>query len=600
MLHAKILIRVAGMVLAMLIVGACSKEGPRYDNPEEWNRSVYKIWDGEAHSAFTDLIRFNDAFYCVFREASGHFGEGGKVRVIRSTDGVEWETVKVFELESIVTEPSPDFEFNGANQNMVIPHHTDFNYANNGQFTITARVKMIEPQNVTNDGTAIRYIVSTRNGGDGYDFGTHRGINPRAPSLFADIGAPYLRKRQNNNAFTYGEWTHVSYVYDGANIYGGGSVPHVYFHQNGVRVPQVASANVTTQANTYGNEITVFSKPGNRNPGAGYSSYAAGNISSLRFWNKALTDSEIAADMTASVTASTPNLIAAYDFDKSKVYQQGADYFLPDIKGNHPGRLRNYVAEETIVSYGDLRDPKLSITPDNRLMVWMDGEYYIGASVASRRPYVSFSDVSGNDFSEPERVDVHYPTSDGLSEGNFWIWRVVWNNAKTAAYGFDYLNPLTLFKTTDGKVFRTERRITDVDGSPNEVAIKFDKQDNMYALIRREAGNTLGVLAVSAPPYDNFVYNQLDFRLGGPEFIFLDDETLVMGTRGFTNSTTTHIVTTDLKGKVLKRIYLPSAGDASYPGMVVHDGYLWVSYYSSKSGKADIYMAKIPLDQLKP
>lgn len=600
MLNTKILVRLIGITLAMFISGACSEKENDYYRPEEWTRSVSKIWDGPAHSAFTDLVRFNNAFYCVFREASGHFGEGGKVRVIRSTDGKAWETVKVFELDPIITEPSPDFEFNGANQNMIINPHPDFNYANNGQFTITAWVKMIEPTNVTTDGTAISYIVSTRNGGDGYDFGTHRGVNPRAPNLFADLGAPYLRKRQNNNAFTYGEWTHVSYVYDGANVYGGGSIPQVYFHQNGVRVPQVASTNVSTQANTYGNEIAVFSKPGNRNPGAGYGSYAAGSISSLRFWNKALTDSEIAADMTATVTASTPNLVAGYDFNKSSVYQQGANYFLPDIKGNHPGRLRNYVAEETVVSYGDLRDPKLSITPDNRLMVFMDGEYYIGASVSSRRPYVSFSDATGDNFSEPERADVHYPTADGLSNGNFWIWRLTWNNAKTAAYGFDYLNPLTLFKTTDGKVFRTERRITTVDGSPNEVAIQFDTQDNMYALIRRESGTALGVLAVSPPPYDNFTYNQLDFRLGGPEFLFLDDNTLVMGTRGFDNTTTMHIVVTDLQGKVLKKMPLPSAGDASYPGMVIHDGYLWVSYYSSKSGKADIYMAKIPLDDLKP
>lgn len=599
MSHIKITIQSACILLMVSILGACAKKEVDYNRPEEWTRSVNKIWDGAGHSAFTDLIRFNDAFYCVFREASGHFGEGGKVRVIRSTDGEEWETVKVFELEPIITEPSPDFEFNGANQNMVISPHADFNYANNGQFTITAWVKMIEPTNVTTDGSAISYIVSNRNGGDGYDFGTHRGTATRMPSLFADIGAPYLRKRQNNNAFTYGEWTHVSYVYDGANVYGGGATPQVYFHQNGVRVPQVGSPAISTQANTYGNEIAVFSKPGNRNPGAGYGSYAAGAISSLRFWNKALTDAEIAADMDAEVSSSTPNLIAGYDFDKTTVQQQGNDYFVPDVTGRHPGKLRNYVAEETIVSYGDLRDPKLSITPDNRLMILMDGDYYIGASVSSRRPYVSFSDASGDNFSEPEAADVHYPTADGLSNGNFWIWRLTWNNAKSAAYGFDYMNPLTLFKTTDGKVFRSERRLA-IDGSPNEVSIKFDKQDNMYALIRRESGTALGMLAVSPPPYENFTYHELDIRLGGPEFLFLDDQTLVMGTRGFTNSTTMHIVTTNLQGEVLKTIYLPSAGDASYPGMVIHDGYLWVSYYSSKSGKADIYMAKIPLEELKP
>ena len=34
---------------------------------------------------------------------------------------------------------------------------------------------------------------------------------------------------------------------------------------------------------------------------------------------------------------------------------------------------------------------------------------------------------------------------------------------------------------------------------------------------------------------------------------------------------------------------LPSGGDTSYPGLVWHDGLLWVSYYSSHEGKAAIY-----------
>src|SRR5690606_12883059 len=192
MSHIKIIIQSACILLLVSILGACAKKEVDYNRPEEWTRSVSKIWDGAGHSAFTDLIRFNDAFYCVFREASGHFGEGGKVRVIRSSDGVEWETIKVFELDPIITEPSPDFEFNGANQNMVISHHPDFDYTNKGQFTITAWVKMIEPTNVTTDGSAISYIVSNRNGGDGYDFGTHRGTTTRTPSTLAYIDAPYI------------------------------------------------------------------------------------------------------------------------------------------------------------------------------------------------------------------------------------------------------------------------------------------------------------------------------------------------------------------------------------------------------------------------
>jgi hypothetical protein len=40
---------------------------------------------------------------------------------------------------------------------------------------------------------------------------------------------------------------------------------------------------------------------------------------------------------------------------------------------------------------------------------------------------------------------------------------------------------------------------------------------------------------------------------------------------------------------------LPSGGDTSYPGLVFHDGLLWMSYYSSHEGKAGVYLAKIRL-----
>ncbi|MBN2308154.1 MAG: exo-alpha-sialidase, partial [Candidatus Hydrogenedentes bacterium] len=40
---------------------------------------------------------------------------------------------------------------------------------------------------------------------------------------------------------------------------------------------------------------------------------------------------------------------------------------------------------------------------------------------------------------------------------------------------------------------------------------------------------------------------------------------------------------------------LPSGGDTSYPGLVWHDGLLWMSYYSSHEGKTSIYLAKIRL-----
>ena len=52
---------------------------------------VRKIWDAGKHNAFTDLIRFKDRWYCTFREADGHVGGDGQLRVLSSADGARWE-----------------------------------------------------------------------------------------------------------------------------------------------------------------------------------------------------------------------------------------------------------------------------------------------------------------------------------------------------------------------------------------------------------------------------------------------------------------------------------------------------------------------------
>ena len=60
-----------------------------------------RIWDRAPHNAFTDLIRFQDRWYCVFREGKGHAGDNGKVRVIVAADGVEWESAALIAQDGI-------------------------------------------------------------------------------------------------------------------------------------------------------------------------------------------------------------------------------------------------------------------------------------------------------------------------------------------------------------------------------------------------------------------------------------------------------------------------------------------------------------------
>ena len=54
--------------------------------------SINCIWQQAAHNAFTDLVEFNGALWCVFREGSDHVSPDGAFRLLRSSDGLNWHS----------------------------------------------------------------------------------------------------------------------------------------------------------------------------------------------------------------------------------------------------------------------------------------------------------------------------------------------------------------------------------------------------------------------------------------------------------------------------------------------------------------------------
>src|SRR5688500_16405492 len=54
---------------------------------------IDRIWAEAEHSAFTDLIRFRERWFCTFREGSKHASPDGAIRVIASEDGLAWRSV---------------------------------------------------------------------------------------------------------------------------------------------------------------------------------------------------------------------------------------------------------------------------------------------------------------------------------------------------------------------------------------------------------------------------------------------------------------------------------------------------------------------------
>ena len=255
----------------------------------------------------------------------------------------------------------------------------------------------------------------------------------------------------------------------------------------------------------------------------------------------------------------------------------------------------------------DLRDAKLSITPDDRLMILMGGSHYVNRELIKRLPRVAFLN-QGSDSSTKLAPVVIDPK---VASENDWLWRVRWHDG--VGYGVIYQayyppsakkgprnsdeHPwgFHLVKTTDG-VHNDHVATFNLTGMPGEATPLFLEDGRMIMIVRNGKAANLGI---SSSPYTDWVWKDLPLFLGGPDLIRLPNGTIVLGTRGFEGvwgkSPYTVLGTLSLEGQFVERVRLPSGGDTSYPGMLVHDGQLWASYYSSHEGRAAIYLAKIPL-----
>lgn len=234
----------------------------------------------------------------------------------------------------------------------------------------------------------------------------------------------------------------------------------------------------------------------------------------------------------------------------------------------------------------DLRDPKLSITPDGRLMMVAGGSVRSpSGGYATRRPRVAFS-RDGKQWSELHKI----------MEDEDWLWRVTWHKGR--AWGVSYhgggglktARSGALFTSTDGLKWE---KVTQIDTpGTSETTLRFTPQDEMIAMVRCEAGERSGHIGVSKPPYKDWTWHSTGERFGGPNFIILPDGSMVGGSRksGDTPHTVLARMARDRYEPVLT---FPSSGDNSYPGLVWHQNLLWVSYYSSHEGKTSIYLAKV-------
>ena len=232
----------------------------------------------------------------------------------------------------------------------------------------------------------------------------------------------------------------------------------------------------------------------------------------------------------------------------------------------------------------DLRDPKLSEMPDGRLMLAAGACLDDGDTYLTRSPRIAFS-ADGRDWTPLHRV---------LAEDH-WLWRVTWREGR--AWSVSKLNEgrlprrAMLYSSTDGLRWEWVTEFHDIPGFPSETTLRFAPDGEMIALMRR---NETGWIGTSRPPYTQWQWADAGHKLGGPNFIILPNGDMWAGSRYNDGGAKTALIrmTRDSYEAVL---ILPSGGDTSYPGMVWHDGLLWMTYYSSHEQGTNIYLAKIRL-----
>lgn len=248
-------------------------------------------------------------------------------------------------------QPAHYFTFNGTDQCLRIPHHSDFNIAADQSFTLTGWVR-----NETYTATP-RYVckrdMSVQSAGNertGYEFfgtgtaGQSLGLNTptastgHALSIYTGVTIPA------------GEWTHFALVVDRTN-----NIIRIYHDLNSPN-DWSAPLNNWTVANTH----DLFIGAGNN--GGQPSNFCNGSFGNVRFYGMPLSYQEIMtdyyhSDITELTAEMQANLLAAYDLSTEHV--TGSQ--LADLSGNgHDAELVNFI-------FGGAEILNVTLTQDTRL-----------------------------------------------------------------------------------------------------------------------------------------------------------------------------------------------------------------------------------------
>lgn len=233
----------------------------------------------------------------------------------------------------------------------------------------------------------------------------------------------------------------------------------------------------------------------------------------------------------------------------------------------------------------DLRDAKFICTPEGHLIVQSGAT--VGEGKKTHHETYSWWTEDGQTWKPNGKLD----------DLGLCLWRTSWLNGTGYCVGYvskSGPDHVSLLSTPDGlKYSIAADKIYDV-GNPSEACLAFDETSAACCLLRRDSQSKSTLLGAATPPYQTWAWKDTGVQVGGPAMLRLPSGALIAGARSYVGGTHTALMFVNPEaGQLNELLKLPSSGDTGYPGLLLRDGVLWVSYYSTEEGKTSIHLAKV-------
>jgi hypothetical protein len=254
---------------------------------------------------------------------------------------------------------------------------------------------------------------------------------------------------------------------------------------------------------------------------------------------------------------------------KAHVSPDGALRIITSIDG------RSWTSGALITdAQSDLPDAKITITPDNQLM--LTGAAALHPPGQFKHQSLAWFSKDGKGWSSPVKI--------GDPAG---LWRTTWH--RDCFVGYDTAGGSRPFIQGQDGLLKLSSLTCFTKGN-QQTPMVFQRDDTCLCLLRRDGNQGQGCW--DKPPTRNGVKS----AVCGPHMLQLPDGRIVAAVRLYDGGARTSLMWLDPEaGHLTEFLKLPSGGDTSYAGLVWHDQLLWVSYYSSHEGKTSIYLAKVKL-----